>query len=483
MRAKNVLVFMSDEHNPKTLGCYGHDMVQTPNLDRLAARGTRFSAAYTNSPICVPARASFATGRYVHQIRYWDNAMPYEGRIPSWGHRLMAAGHQVVSVGKLHYRTEKDPVGFSEELVPMHVIDGIGDLSGMIREDAPVRKRARKYIEEAGEGDSTYQRYDDDIARQASRWLREEAPRYTDKPWVLFISFVCPHFPLLSRPEYFRRYPMDAVPWPVGNENGRAPDHPGIEDYWRFNDYDTPFSERETRRAIAAYFGMVTFMDEKVGEVMRTLEECGLGEETRVLYTSDHGDNLGRNGLYGKSTMYEDSAGVPLIIAGEDIPAGRVVNEPVSLVDFYPTIVKAAGEPLNGGDRELPGTSLFAMANGEAPQRTVLSEYHATCSRAGIFAIRKEQYKYVHYIRYRPQLFDLQADPDEMHDLAGDPAYREVLASCEQDLRRVVDPEHAEGVAKHDQAQRVFEFGGPERILGMGTLGYTPAPGEQPDRG
>src|SRR6187402_174364 len=121
MQPSNLVIILSDEHTPRFMGCAGHPLVKTPNLDRLARRGTRFGSAYTNCPICVPARASLATGRYVHQIRFWDNAIAYDGSVPSWGHRLMARGHQAVSIGKLHY-VGSDPArnGFTEEILPMH---------------------------------------------------------------------------------------------------------------------------------------------------------------------------------------------------------------------------------------------------------------------------------------------------------------------------------------------------------------------------
>ena len=125
MKSTNLVFIMADEHNVNALGCYGHPMVKTPNLDRLAAMGTRFTSAYTNCPLCVPARASLATGRYVHQIENWDGAHPYDGSVPSWGHRLQATGHSVVSIGKLHYRNTSDPTGFDEQIAPMHVTNGV----------------------------------------------------------------------------------------------------------------------------------------------------------------------------------------------------------------------------------------------------------------------------------------------------------------------------------------------------------------------
>ncbi len=140
VRPTNLLFILSDEHNKRVLGCYGHPMVKTPNLDRLAARGTRFTDAYTNCPICVPARASFATGRYVHQVRCWDNAIAYQGKPASWGHRLMERGHRAVSIGKLHYKESKpESNGFDEEILPLHIVNGVGDLFGLIRDELPRR--------------------------------------------------------------------------------------------------------------------------------------------------------------------------------------------------------------------------------------------------------------------------------------------------------------------------------------------------------
>ena len=131
MKPQNILFLLSDQHSPKALGCYGSSVVRTPNLDRLAARGTRFSSAYCNSPICISARAALATGRYVHEIGYWDNGRAYEGSVPSWGHRLAFHGHDVESIGKLHFRSEEDPTGFVKQHLPMHVVGGGGDIFGI----------------------------------------------------------------------------------------------------------------------------------------------------------------------------------------------------------------------------------------------------------------------------------------------------------------------------------------------------------------
>ena len=477
MKPRNLLVIMSDEHSRRVLGCYGHPMIKTPNLDRLAARGVRFTDAYCNSPICVPSRASFHTGRYPHQNRFWDNAMPYDGSVPSWGHRLTQAGHRATSIGKLHFRSTEDGNGFSEEIMPLHVVDGEGDALGLIRRPLPVRKATLKLANDAGCGDSDYQRYDDKIATAAEHWLREQREARSDKPWVLFVSFVCPHFPLIARKEWYSLYPEEDVPRPALYDLAERPDHPYVAALRECQIFDKGFDEQRLRRAIAAYFGLVSFIDHNVGRLLGALDQTGLVAETRIIYTSDHGDNLGTRGLWGKSTMYEESAGVPMIMAGPEVPQGTVCREPVSLIDCFPTILDCVGQQRHADDAGLPGTSLFDIVRGTAPHRTTMSEYHAAGAATGAFMIRNGQFKFVYYVGMRPQLFDLGADPHETRDLAQDPAYGDVLADCERALRRVVDPEAADRQAFADQEKRLAAAGGREAVLARGGFGFSPVPG------
>jgi choline-sulfatase len=477
MKPRNLLFIMSDEHSRRVLGCYGHPMIKTPNLDALAARGVRFTDSYCNSPICVPSRASFHTGRYPHQIRFWDNAMPYDGSVPSWGHRLTQAGCRAVSIGKLHFRSADDDNGFSEEILPLHVVDGEGDPLGLIRRPLPVRNATLKLARDAGCGDSDYQRYDDKIAAAAEQWLHERRKDRSDKPWVLFVSFVCPHFPLIARKEWYGLYPEESVPRPLLYEPGERPDHPFVAALRECQVFDKGFDEEKLRKAIAAYFGLVSFIDHNVGRLLDVLEKTGLVDDTRVMYTSDHGDNLGTRGLWGKSTMYEESAGVPMIMAGPEVPQGVVCREPVSLIDAFPTILDCVGQDRRAEDAGLPGASLLDVVRGTAPHRTVMSEYHASGSATGAFMIRKGQFKLVYYVGMPPQLFDLDADPQERHDLAQVSGYSGVLKDCEAALRRIVDPEAADRQAFADQAERLAAAGGREAVLARGGFGFSPVPG------
>ena len=199
--AKNLIVVMSDEHNPKVAGYAGHSVISTPHLDRVAAAGTRFSAAYTPSPICVPARASFITGQPVHVHRAWDNAIAYGGVPPGWAHLLRDRGHTAVSIGKLHYKGhDGDDYGFTESRLAMHIANGVGDVTHLIRDPDDVRVSGASLLRNAKAGESDYTLYDRQIAADAQVWLREIGAKRHDKPWVLFVSMVSPHFPLTAPP-------------------------------------------------------------------------------------------------------------------------------------------------------------------------------------------------------------------------------------------------------------------------------------------
>ncbi|HEV2009343.1 MAG TPA: sulfatase-like hydrolase/transferase, partial [Burkholderiales bacterium] len=398
MKASNLIVILSDEHNKRVTGCYGHPIIKTPNLDQLAARGTRFTSAYTNCPICVPARASFATGQYVHKIRYWDNAIAYDGKVPSWGHRLMEKGHRVTSIGKLHYiDSDAHRNGFDEEILPLHIVNRVGDLLGLIRDELPVRPGSKKLGPEAGPGESEYTHYDRDIAAATQQWLTNEAPKYRDKPWVIYVGFVSPHFPLIAPPQFYNMYPEKDMPWPLMYEPTERPRHPFIDAMRKCLCFDDAFDAPMVRRALAAYFGLVSFLDDNIGKILATLEATGLASNTRVIYSSDHGDNLGTRGMWGKSTMYEESAGIPLIIAGPEVPQGNVCDVPVTLGDAFPTLIEGAGEKTDARDAHLPGHSLLDIAQGYVPKRTILSEYHAAGAVCGSYMIRHGKYKYIYY--------------------------------------------------------------------------------------
>jgi len=454
--------------------------VQTPHLDRLAESGTRFDSAYTNCPICVPARASLATGRYVHEIGYWDNAHPYDGRVPGWGHRLIDEGHRVEAIGKLHYRKEDDQDGFSRKIAPLNVVEGIGDVMASIRDLPPMRQGGREGITGAGPGTSTYLEYDTEIAEKACRWLSERSKQPDEKPWVLFVSFVCPHPPYVAPPDLFEKYFQAEIPMPIQGRPEEWPRHPVFDEFRRIMQWEQPFTEEQIRRVTAAYYGCCTHLDQQIGKVLAALEDVHLSETTRILYTSDHGESMGRRGLFGKFTMYEESAAIPFILAGPDVPKGQVCQDVISLVDCYQTILEAVGVDSIPQESTLPGTSLWPIAQGESQDRIAFSEYHAVGSHSAYYMLRDGQYKLIYYVDAPPQLFDLESDPQELNNLAESPNHRSLLQKLEQKLRDLLDPEAIDAQAKASQKTLIERHGGKEALLKRGQFTNSPVPGETP---
>ena len=489
MKPTNLVYIISDQHNRNASGCYDHPLIQTPNIDRLAERGTRFNYAYTNCPICVPARASLATGQYVHQIRYWDNAFPYEGDVPSWHHRLRAQGHRVDSVGKLHFRRAEDDLGFTDCVEPLNVVDGIGDVLSCVRKDPPMRPK-REPIHDSGPGDSTYLRYDVRNADNACRWLADHAN--DEKPWVLFLSFVCPHPPYIAPQEFYDLYPLDRVPMMPQWQQEDWPDQPALEYMRRFFGFDPQFDEQTIRKMIAAYYGATSHLDQQIGRVLAAMDDLKLTEETRVIYTSDHGEHMGARGIFGKFTMYEESAAVPFVMAGPDVPVGEECNTAISLVDTFPTVLEAVGATPSDEDAELPGESLWAIAPEPDRRRIVFSEYHAVATHNGYYMVCDGEYKYIHYtaehsegthsVDKQSQLFNLQTDPNEINNLALDTTLTgaSLLEKYQRELRAIVDPEAIDALAKADQATKIAEFGGEEAVLQRGFFVNSPTPDEIP---
>jgi len=423
-----------------------------------------------------------ATGRYINQIRCWDNGHPWDGSKPGWGQQLRNTDHLSVSIGKLHFRSSEDNNGFDEEILPMHVRFGIGDLIGLLRKNRTTYpssgsavKKGEKPIsgpammaEAAGPGETNHTDYDQAITEAACSWLRDCKQRNGDKPWLLYVSFVSPHFPLIAPPEFYNLYPHDQIPMPIQYAADERPNHPTLvanRDIWNYDDY---FDEAKVRRARAGYYGLCSFLDHNIGLLLAALKDSGEEDDTRIIYTSDHGEHLGDRGIWSCSTLYEESIGVPMIMSGPDIPEGKTVDDVTSLVDIYPTILDALGEVAPQEDDPRPGVSLFDVANGESPQRTVLSEYHAGGSITGSFMIRNGKWKYMYHVDYAPQLFDLDSDPEELNDLGENSDYAGVRSECETLMRQVVDPEVANAQAFADQETKIEKHGGVEAVIKRG---------------
>ena len=481
MRSKNFIVFMTDQHSRDFLSCYNNSIVKTPNLDKLAERGTLFENASTNSPICVSARACFATGKYVHQNKCWDNAIAYKGKTKSWGHCLQKENINVVSIGKLHYRSEKDKTGFDEQILPMHIANGVGDIMGSIRPNLPERPQSKKFSESIGPGETEYTKYDRSISKKACEWLFDRSQGEKNKePFLLYVSFIAPHFPLIVPQEYYDLYKDIDVPT-IKKFNSELVNHPWWIAFNKSITFDKYFRNNEHRKqAIISYLGLCTFVDKLIGDVLDSLEATTLSSNTNILFLSDHGENLGARGLWGKSVMYEESIGIPMILVGSGVPKGSIVKTPVSLIDVYPSILNAFNIQVSD---DTNGRSLFEIANkNDDVDRLVFSEYHGAGAISGAFMIRDGKYKLIYYVDFAPELYDLQTDPQEMLNLATNKEYKEILENYVSKLFKIIDPNAVNEEALEEQALVVQQNGGIEKVLQRGGLNGTPVPGGKSTR-
>jgi len=414
-----------------------------------------------------------ATGLPVSQTRCWSSVEPYRGHIPTWHHLLRDMGYLTASAGKLHFRSSEDDNGFVEEILPVHVVGGIGHPYTVLRDPPAVTEDPGDFVRDTGWGESGYTRYDRAVAAAAADWL---ARRGADAPFGLFVSFAAPHYPLVAPEAYRALYPADSVPLP---EAYVAPPgvHPVVADHpvtWameRTMPYNPEFRDADHVREIRAYYyGLVSFLDDNVGQILHALDAAGLAERTLVLFVSDHGEMLGDLGLWTKSQMFEGSTRVPVLMRGPGMPAGAVRETPVGHTDIYPTVARAAGAEV--GNR--PGRALQEFAVAEDPDRAVLSEYHDFGAITGISMLRWRRWKYVHYAGHRPQLFDLAADPMELRDLGEDPDHAVVRADCAARLWQMVDPDAASAQAFADQKEKIAELGGEDHIRSLPQMHYMP---------
>ncbi len=474
-QAKNLLVIISDEHRRDAMGCMGHPIVRTPHLDQLATSGTVFENAYTPSPICVPTRAALATGEYIHRTGHWDSAAPYAGTPNSWMHAIRNTGADVVSIGKLHFRSGEDDNGFTEEIIPMHVAGGgLGWTVGLLRDDPPPYDAAAELAADVGPGESEYTHYDRAITSAACDWLANR--KHSDKPWAGFVSFINPHYPLTAPEDFHKLYKPEDMDFPFAHDLGQQPIHPELAHLHSFWDYDRYFDEQRIREAKAAYYALVSFMDDCLGQVLAALDQTGQRDDTLIVYVSDHGDMMGDHGFWTKSVMYEASVGIPMIVSGPGIAAGKTSATPASLIDIAPTAADLFGaRAFSDG---LPGCSLTALANAaDDPDRTVFSEYHDGGSSTGFYMVRWDDWKYVYYAGLPPQLFNLATDPNEVRDLGQVDTSEAIAARAEGErrLRAICDPDAVNAEAFADQRRRIEAFGGREACASI-RFNHTPAP-------
>jgi choline-sulfatase len=421
----NILLLMGDEHPVFMTGCYGHRSVLTPNLDALAARGAIFDAAYCPSPICAPSRAAMMTGRHVHNIEVWDNASPLRSDWPTFAHSFSAAGYRTILCGKMHFVGPDQLHGFDERWT-QDIYPATFDWTRSNRA-APAVNSGQNIdrVLECGPGRTADMDYDDEVAFRAEYGLRRLARRNRANPFLLCVSFTGPHYPYRAPQEYWDKYSDDDVDLPEIPEDYLEREHEYVKWLRIHGKFDHLVSDDICRKARRAILARINLLDGYLGRLLGLLEELQLADDTIIVYTSDHGDMMGEHGLWFKNAAYEWSSRSPLIVAGPGVPSHRVA-EPVSLLDLGPTLCSLAGvEPVYGVSDGRDISELVLDQRPSGPGLAIMENYAEGVWR-GWRMLRRGPYKLNYVPGCEPELFDLRDDPNEWHNLAADPAYREI---------------------------------------------------------
>ena len=455
----NILVIMSDEHDPAVMGCYGDSIVQTPHMDRLAEEGIVFDAAYTTSPLCAPARASFTAVQYVSRCGVWTNdcQLPSDD-YPSLPHALNAVGYECWLGGKMHF-AGTHRYGFRD------VYPGAnqGDRSGK------GGRRAFDDLSESGFGwegrvaafktsdTSPILEKDRKVTAECSAFLQNRSA--DDKPFFLLAGYLAPHFPLTIPEAYYVPY-KDKVSMPEIPE-GFLETLPTNYKHLRAGFGVTNATPEQTKLGRELYWGFVNWLDDEIGKLLSALNDSEVADNTIVIYCTDHGENKGDHGLWWKNNMYEHASRTPLIVSFPKRWAGGQRRTGVcSLVDLAQTIAEIGGAERSD---DWDGESLLNyLDDGNSDWRDIaVSEYYAHNIASGIAMIRQGPWKYVYHTRFdevhgpERELYNLEEDAGEFNNLADDPAQADRIAQLHDLLTRELrrDPEEAEAQSRADLAK------------------------------
>jgi choline-sulfatase len=458
MKRPNLLFLFSDQHTQRVAGCYGDRAASTPNLDALAAQGVLFDNVYCPSPLCVPSRMAMLTERHPYEQECWTNDDYLRSDAPTWLHAAGAAGYRPVLAGRLHAMGPDQLHGYAERTVGDHS----PNWGGVPRHDLGVLERAndpwRESLTRSGVGQSAYQVKDAETTASACEFLRAHAARRragSDEPFCLTVGYLLPHPPYVAWREDYARF-EGRVP-PPRHDAPSSPPHPW-ELWWRGDRNIADVDAADTLRALTAYYALVHRLDAMIGEVMKTLAAEGLDEETFVVYTTDHGDQLGERGLWWKHTLFEDSVRVPAILRWPGmLPSGERRAQVANLIDVAATMRDALGAPALPTGR---GRSLLGVAR-DAHGAWIDETFSEHCTDivpawTGGRAIqhrmvRRGRHKLIYYHGDAPQLYDLRDDPHERRDLATSPAH----AALRDDLvARVLDGWNPEAIATRIRERR-----------------------------
>ncbi len=453
----NILVIMSDEHNPTVAGCYGNPIARTPNLDALAARGVVFNACYCNSPLCVPSRLSFTAGKYVSRVSAWNNNCKLPADSPSLPRVLNAVGYESFLCGKMHYDATCR-YGFTEiggNMNNSHMT-GYGNraTAGSFRRDGKLSERFEEF--RTGEQSSII-KHDIAVTAGAVKFLRDRKPG--EKPFFLLAGYLAPHFPLIV-PEKFWQHFKDKAPMP------EIP--PGYLDTLPLNykHLRNGFAMESVppdvvKRGRELYYGLTEWADNEIGQILAALRASPFADNTVAIYTSDHSENMGEHGLWWKNCVFDTGARIPLIVSW---PArwkgGQHRKGACSSVDTVQTVAALAGAAAPG---DWNGSSLVPWLDdaGFAWKDTAVSEYYAHHICSGYAMIRRGDWKYVYHNApdahhgSERELYNLATDPKELRNLAGDAGQQEHLRAMHAALLKEIgeDPEQTERRCRAETAK------------------------------
>jgi choline-sulfatase len=428
---------MADQLTARALGCYGNDTVISPQIDQLASEGVVFDAAYCNSPLCTPARYAFMTGQHISRCGGYDNAAYLPATMPTFAHYLRLMGYYTCLSGKMHFVGPDQLHGFEDRVTTDVYPADFGWVPDWTRSDERIDLwyHNMSSVKQAGPAAISNQlAYDDEVGNAAMRVIYDHARGEDERPLCLVTSFIHPHDPYAARKRYWDLYedvgiPLPGVPRPP--QETRHPHDRRLEKVIALDAVD--ISNDEIRAARRAYYANVTYIDEWVGRLRAALSDCGMERDTTIVFTADHGDMLGEYGLWYKMTFREWSSRIPLILhRPERFEPGRV-SSPVSQVDILPTLTaiasEATGASVPAAIDPLDGNSLLPLADGDGDNAcgTAIGEYLAEGTSEPMLMIRRGRYKYIQCPGDPEQLFDLEVDPEEQHNLVAEPGLSTAL--------------------------------------------------------
>jgi choline-sulfatase len=463
MKQPNILFIMADQMAGPALPMYGNPVVKTPHLEKLAGDGVTFRNAYCNNPICAPSRHSMMAGQLASRIGAYDNAAEMPTSVPTIAHYLRDLGYKTCLSGKMHFVGPDQLHGFEDRVTTDIYPADYGWTADWSQTDPPFAPSVMSLrgVVEAGLCKRSLQiDYDDDVEFQAVRKLYDYTRDRDDKPFFLTASFTHPHNPYTITQEYWDRYRHDDINLPSVPFIPFDSCDPWSQRYYqliRQDEHDV--SEEMVRTARHAYYGMISYVDDKVGQLLDTLEKTGFADNTIVIFTADHGDMLGERGMWFKFNPFEWSTRIPFIVRTPDCAKGRIENKGVSLVDLLPTLLDLAtdGNPPELSDR-IDGHSAANLLHGEDPawEDDVMIEFTAEGTHSPCLILRKNGFKYVYCEDDPGMLFDLDNDPGELENLCGNPDHAESEKKMLDIILKRWDPEDIKKAVIQSQKRRQF---------------------------